>query len=327
MIAEVIRGGFLTTVQDLGRTGFRELGVSLGGALDPFALRVANSLVGNDSSLAGLEITLGGLDLRFADQRIIAWCGGESDVRIGSTSVPPGHSIFVQAGERVKFAPAKIGSRCWLAVSGGIDVPLLLGSRSTDLRSSFGGLEGRAVRDGDKPPLGRNSNSSQILIANLRETKIGSWSSSRSWSSTAQPRPTLRFVRGADWSQFGDLMIKRFTNEAFAVLSDSDRMGVRLEGAELERENGVDLISEAVAPGTVQVPPSGRPILLLGDCQTIGGYPKIAHVITVDLATAAQLRATDCVRFCEVSLAEAHRLLIEREQDFEQFRCGLATRY
>jgi len=133
----------------------------------------------------------------------------------------------------------------------------------------------------------------------------------------------LRFIRGIDWSRFNASTLQRLTSEAFAVSPDSDRMGVRLEGPELKRVDESDLISEAVAPGTIQVPPSGNPILLLGDCQTIGGYPKMAHVITVDLGVAAQLRAGDHVRFSEVPLTDAHRLLLEREREFERFRVGI----
>ena len=149
MNAVVTRAGFLTSVQDLGRTGFRQFGVSTSGALDSFALRVANLLVGNDEGAAGLEITLGGLQLRFEDEQIVAWCGGEFDVQIGSRVLPAGHVAHLQAGDELKFGRAQIGCRCWLAISGGIDVPVVLGSRSTDLRANFGGFEGRALRDGD----------------------------------------------------------------------------------------------------------------------------------------------------------------------------------
>jgi antagonist of KipI len=142
--------------------------------------------------------------------------------------------------------------------------------------------------------------------------------------SPAKQYPVLRFARGVDWSRFDASTLQRFTGEVFAVSPDSDRMGVRLDGSELKREKETDLISEAVAPGTVQVPPGGKPILLLGDCQTIGGYPKIAHVITVDLGIAAQLRADDGVRFAEVSPQDAHRLLLEREHDLDRFRIGLS---
>jgi antagonist of KipI len=318
MTAIVQRAGFLTSVQDLGRTGFRQFGVSTSGALDPFALRVANLLVGNDEGAAGLEITLGGLQLRFEDERIVAWSGGEFDVQIGSRALPAGHVAHLQPGDELKFARAQIGCRCWLAISGGIDVPVVIGSRSTDLRASFGGIEGRALRDEDVIPLSKWPGSPTPATA------ISSWSATHDWVSPARRRPILRFIRGVDWSRFDDVTILRFTNHEFSVSPDSDRMGVRLDGPELKREDKTDLISEAVAPGTIQVPPSGKPILLLGDCQTIGGYPKMAHVITVDLGGAAQLRAGDGVRFSEVSLQDAHRLLIQRERDLERFRIGVS---
>lgn len=328
MTAIVQRAGFLTSVQDLGRSGYRQFGVSLSGALDSFALRVANLLVGNDESAPGFEITFGGLQLQFTDERVVAWCGGEFDVRIGSTALPAGHAARVQAGEQLKFGRPQIGCRAWLAVSGGIDVPVTLGSRSTDLRAGFGGGEGRALRDGDVLPLGVWPGSPPPATA------ISSWTAPHDWILPAKRDPILRFVRGVDWNRFnppspsygaaGASTLQRFTNEAFAVSADSDRMGVRLDGPELKRADESDLISEAVAQGTIQVPPSGKPILLLGDCQTIGGYPKIAHVITIDLGIAAQLRAGDHVRFSEVSLTDAHRLLLEREREFERFRIGLS---
>ena len=313
----VTRTVFLTSVQDLGRTGFREFGVSRSGALDSFALRVANLLVGNDEGAAALEITLGGLRLCFNDERIVAWCGGGFDVQVDSRPLPPGHRAHLQAGDELKFGQPKIGCRAWLAISGGIDVPVVLGSRSTDLRANFGGFEGGALRDGDVIPLRSRPGSPTPA------TGISPWTASHDWVSPARLDPTLRFVRGCHWERFNPSTLQRFTSEAFTVSPDSDRMGVRLDGPELRRTDESDLISEAVAPGTIQVPPSGKPIVLLGDCQTIGGYLRIAHVITVDLGMAAQLRAGDHVRFCEVSLADAHRLLLERERELERFRIGL----
>jgi len=329
MNAVVMRAGFQTSVQDLGRTGFRQFGVSTSGALDSFALRVANLLVGNDEGAAGLEITLGGLHLRFEDERIVAWCGGEFDVQIGSRALPAGHIAHLQAGEELKFGRARMGCRCWLAISGGIDVPIVLGSRSTDLRANFGGPEGRTLRDADIVSLGETRRSSSFAEATAdRSTAatagISSWAGPHDWVSPAKQYPVLRFVRGSDWDRFNSSTLQQFTSEPFAVSPDSDRMGVRLDGPELRREDQGDLVSEAVAPGTIQVPPNGKPILLLGDCQTIGGYPKMAHVITVDLGVAAQLRAGDAVRFFEVSLQDAHRLLLERERDLDRFRVGLS---
>jgi antagonist of KipI len=316
MNVKVVRAGFLTTVQDLGRIGFRQFGVSVGGALDMHALRVANLLVGNKEDAAGLEITFGALQLRFGDDRMMTWCGGEFDV-----PVPAGHTVFIRAGDELTFAQPKIGCRSWLAISGGVDVPVVLGSRSTDLRASFGGLDGRALRDGDELPLGKFRRSQTAATE-----KISSWSAPPEWTRTAKEEPTLRIVRGVDWERFNGSTHFALTTLQFDVTADSNRMGARLEGPELKRNDNVDLVSEAVAPGTIQVPPNGQPIILLGDCQTIGGYPKIAHVITVDLPIAAQLRAGDRVRFRQVPLAEAHRLLAERDRDYKRFRTGISLR-
>src|SRR5438067_2859557 len=321
MSLSLTRAGFLTSVQDLGRNGFRQFGVSLGGALDVFALRVANLLAGNDESDAGLEITLGGLRMRFEDKRVIAWCGGEFDVRVGSTPLPAGHSCLLNADDELTINQPKVGCRAWLTISGGIDVALVLGSRSTDLRANFGGLDGRAVRDGDILPLGPQPGSSRDVGATER---ISSWTAPHDWVSPAKRNPILRVIRGVDWTRFNASTLQRLTSELFTVSPDSDRMGVRLIGPELSRGDNVDLISEAVVPGTVQVPPSGQPILLLGDCQTIGGYPKIAHVITFDLGVAAQVRAGDAIRFSEISLADAHQLAVERERELDRFRIGLS---
>jgi antagonist of KipI len=270
--------------------------------------------------------------MRWADDRNIAWCGGDFEVRVGATLLPAGHVAHVRADEEIVFAQAKYGCRSWLAVSGGVDVPVVLESRSTDLRARFGGLCGRALRDGESISLGkiRRSPASATLRRGGQTAaaaeKISSWSAPVDWTRTARAESTLRFVRGADWERFNAASHLALTTEAFVVSPDSDRMGARLEGPELKRTEDVDLVSEAVAPGTIQIPPGGKPIVLLGDCQTIGGYPKIAHVITVDLPVAAQLRANDRVQFREAGLADAHRLLLERERDLRYFRNGLSLR-
>jgi antagonist of KipI len=327
MKATALRAGFLTSVQDLGRTGLREFGISSGGALDPHALRVANLLVGNSESAAGLEITFGGLRLRFADDRIVAWSGGNFESRVASTALPSGHAALVRGGEDISIEAPAIGCRAWLAISGGIDVPTVLGSRSADLKGGFGGINGRAIRDGEEVPLGQNSERSTRLAKKLDRQRVGSWKPPHDWSSTARREPLLRFVRGRDETHCAPGAMETFSSESFFVSPDSDRMGVRLEGPRVERSGETDPLSEAVVPGTVQVPPNGKPILLLNDCQTIGGYPKLAHVITVDLAIAAQLRPADRVRFREVSLPDAQRALLERERDFEQFRRGLESHF
>jgi antagonist of KipI len=324
MNVSVVSAGFLTSVQDLGRVGFRQSGISVGGALDPHAMRVANALIGNADDAAGLEATMGSLRLRFGDQRIVAWCGGAFTVKIGAEDFPPGHAGLVAEGEELVMSAPKAGSRAWLAISGGIDVPSVLGSRSTDFRGNFGGHEGRVLRDGDALPLGESSVSPVRVTEMFGERKIAEWTALSSWITTAQRDRFLRIVPGPDWSRFTSEAHAALVSQPFTVMLDSDRMGARLDGPNLARTDMNDLLSEAVAPGTLQVPPSGKPILLLGDCQTIGGYPKIAHVITVDLAIAAQLWPGDHVRFHEVSLAEAQFLVREREEDFARFRVGLS---
>ncbi|HEX5176012.1 MAG TPA: biotin-dependent carboxyltransferase family protein [Chthoniobacteraceae bacterium] len=316
----VVRAGPLTSVQDLGRPGYRALGVSRGGALDLRAAQVANLLVGNPAEAGLLEITLGAVQLRFADARAVAWCGGEFAVQVAETAIPAGRPAFVNRGELLKIAASRCGCRAWLAIGGGVEVPMVLDSRSTDLRSAFGGYKGRALQDGDEVSLG------QAGRLSTEGGRIAPWGAPQEWVLTAMHLPILRVVRGADWQRFEQGARKAFLETEFTVSAQADRMGVRLEGAELARINKREMLSEAVAPGTVQVANDGQPILLLGDCQTIGGYPKIAHVITVDLGAAAQLQPNDVVRFEEVTPSEAEALFLEREIDLQLFQAGLALR-
>lgn len=326
MTATVLRSGFLSSVQDLGRSGHRAVGVSLGGAADPHALTIANLLTGNQASAAGIEATMGELRIRFADERLVAWAGGDFRVRVGTTEIPAGHAALVREGEELFATAPQKGARAWLAISGGIEVPLVLGSRSTDLRSGFGGLSGRTLRDGDTLALGDRSARAEEIARKIGSGRVASWRGPTEWISPAPRHPFLRIVRGVDWLNFTEAAWHALLNNAFIVAPESDRMGVRLTGPGLTRRSDDELVSEAVAPGTIQVPPSGQPILLLGDCQTIGGYPKIAHVITIDLPSAAQLSPGSDVCFVEVTLSEAQRLLVQRGEDMERFRIGLELR-
>jgi antagonist of KipI len=301
------------TVQDLGRAHHRHEGIAGGGALDLHAARVANLLVGNAEACALLEITLGPTRLRFGDERVIASCGVDNGVSLGKP-------LRVQTGEELELRAPPIGCRSWLAISGGIVVPLVLGSRATDLRGRFGGCAGRALRDGDELPLGRTT--TQLAFAG----RSASWSAPNEWAQTASPHPILRIVRGSEWETFADEARSAFLKSAYLVSKQADRMGARLAGAGLARKKETELISEAVVPGTIQVSNNRQPILLLGDCQTIGGYPRIAHVITVDLPLAAQLRPNDHVQFEAVTVEEARALYWAREADLERFRVGLQLR-
>lgn len=306
MEVTVIRGGMLTTVQDLGRRGHRAAGVPLGGAMDTFALRVANLLVGNPEDAAALECTLLGPELVFSADTVIALGGTDFD---GLAAWQP---MVVHAGERVKLGATRRGCRGYLAVAGGVDVPPVLGSRSTYLRGGFGGFQGRALRDGDvvtAPDVSRHVTDHWRIDARI----LPAYSAA----------PTVRVVRGAQLDDFG---VALFEAE-FKILPQSDRMGIRLGGAKLARIGAVELVSSAVVPGTVQVPPDGQPIILMADAQTIGGYPQAANVISVDLPLVAQLRPGDRVRFAEAPLDEALRLALVREHVLAMLHEGLTQKF
>lgn len=303
---QIGRAGMFTTVQDLGRAGWRAEGVPLSGAADAFALRVANLLVGNPEGAAGFEITLVGPELYFPRDAIIALGGAEFE------GLPSWRPRRVVAGTTLRLGAARSGVRGLLAVAGGLDVRPVLGSRSTYVRAGFGGLQGRVLRDHDVVPVGRAS-----------RTLRGSWYVDRRLLPAYSEAPCVRIVRGAQWNDFtpGSL------DAPFTVSRQSDRMGLCLDGAALRRRAGGELLSAPVAPGTIQIPPDGRPIVLLADAPTIGGYPQIAHVATIDLPLLAQLRPGDTVGFREVPRGEARALVAAREQALALLRAGLREKW
>lgn len=306
MEVSIIRAGMLTTVQDLGRTGHRAAGVPRCGAMDSFALRVANLLVGNAENTAGIEFTLTGPELIFAEDALVAIGGGDFG------TLPSWQPAPVRAGERVTLGGASRGCRGYLAVAGGFGIAPVLGSCSTFLRGGFGGWNGRALRDGD------------VLEAKGSERRItGKWHVDERILPAYSAAPVLRIVAGAQAGDFGG----DFFSEKFEVSPQSDRMGVRLKGPGLARLTTGEVASATVVPGTIQVPPDGQPIVLMADAQTIGGYPQIGHVISVDLPLVAQLRPGDTVRFREVTLAEAHELLLAREHALGMLREGIALKF
>jgi antagonist of KipI len=310
MEMKIARAGLMTTVQDLGRRGHRASGVPLSGPMDPFALRVANLLAGNPEDAACLEITLAGPELEFSEDARLALCGGDF------SGLPSWRPIVVRAGERVRVGECRSGCRACLAIAGGISVPPVLGSRSTYLRGGFGGFEGRALRDGDRLGIGIDP--------------AGPASAGRPVSFFVAPSllpvysrsPVVRAVRGAQAGEFADGL---YSGE-FTVTPQSDRMGLRLSGKAIARTSGGELVSAAVAPGTIQVPPDGQPIVLMADAQSIGGYPQAAHAAAVDLPILAQLRPGDSLRFHEVPLDEAQHLLLRRERELAVLREGVRQR-
>jgi antagonist of KipI len=306
MAIRVIRPGMLTTVQDLGRRGHLAEGVPSGGAADTFALRVANLLVGNPEDAPALEITLTGPELEFDEAAWVAVGGARFE------GLPAWRPLRVEAGGMLRFGRRTQGCRAYLAVAGGIDVAPVLDGRGTFLAAGLGGFQGRALREGDRVP-----------VAPSRRRPVGRWTIDERVLPRYSTEARVRTLPGAQAGEFGQAL----GGSRFAVSAKSDRMGIRLDGPPLVRAGGEEMVSAAVAPGTVQVPPDGHPIILMADAQTIGGYPRVAHVLGVDLPLLAQLAPGDGVRFIASSLAEAHALAHAREHDLALLRQGLAAKF
>lgn len=295
---EVEDGGLLTTVQDLGRTGYQRYGVPVAGATDVAAFRAANRLVGNEPGAAGLECTVAGPRL-LAQRPIVAAVTG-ADLGavvdrhdVGRFEVPPWSSFFLRPGNVLCFEGRRSGARAYVAFSGGIDVPQVLGSRSTYLTAGFGGLEGRALRSGDR--LG-------LLPARGPSAPGSKWP--RENPEGREKETTIRLVLGPQDDYFTEKGLATLSSSIYRVASASDRMGLRFEGPALEARPR-DFVSDGIMLGGIQVPPNGLPILMLADRATMGGYPKIATAALVDLSPLAQLLPGDLVRFRVVSPDEA----------------------
>lgn len=291
---QILHPGMLTSVQDLGRHGHRRLGIHPGGALNQLALSAANLLVGNPIDAAGIEITMGMCEIRFTRASRIALGGDAIGATLDGKPIAAYWSIPVDAGQTLRLTPLIVDAasaiprqsiRTYLAVAGGIDVPVVLGSRSTDLKANFGGFNGRLLRKGDRLAIGTATTTINGPAFGVRSPQ---WSGLAAHEDDSSHRITLRVLPGPEFEQFTVAAKHALFDSAWRVTPNSNRMGYRLEGAELKRKQGKDLLSHGVVPGTIQVPPSGQPIILMGDAQTTGGYPKIGVVIGADLWKLAQ---------------------------------------
>jgi antagonist of KipI len=327
----VISGGLQTTVQDLGRVGHQRGAIPVGGAMDRIALRIANMLVGNDQGAAAVEVSLLGPALVFEESCVIAIGGADLDATVDGAPIPVWHAARIPAGASLRFGRPLVGCRAYVAVAGGIDVPLVFGSRSTYLRAQFGGLAGRALRSGDTlttaAPSPRTDRIAALLHGSPDAMAVSRWSISTSLRPRYSEEPTVSVIPGAHTDLLTSEARGRLTGTAFRVSSSSDRMGYRLEGPPLAPRERIELKSEGVAFGTIQLPPNGAPIILMADCQTTGGYPRIGEVASVDLPRIAQLKPGDRLRFRFVSLAEAQQRYLEQERDMTQARIGLDLRH
>lgn len=285
---EVIRPGLQSTVQDLGRPGVRHLGIALGGALDREALILANRLVGNPAGAAGIELVLGAAEFCLLRDGWLALTGADCAATLDGEAVWHGWRWRVRRGQRLRLLAPRHGMRTYLALDGGVAVPPVMGSCATELQAAFGGHRGRALQAGDRLPLGEPLVHDGTLGAWLRESDA-----------------CLRVLPGPEFDEFESAAVAALWQGEWRLSPVSNRMGARLDGPTLVRSRGPELASHGVLPGVIQVPPGGRPIVLLADAQTTGGYPRIGCVIEADLWKLAQLRPGARLRFSPVTREQA----------------------
>lgn len=307
----VQKPGLLTTVQDLGRIGYQQYGVVVAGAMDSFAMQIANLLVGNEPNEAVLEATIVGPSLEAAGDAVIAICGGDLNPQVNGKDAPLWKSFLLKKGDILTFNGLKSGARAYISISGGIDVPKVMGSKSTYLKAALGGLKGRALQKGDviigkgiveKNTIGRLLHPS--LIPNYEKDMV------------------IRVVPGPHIAAFSKEAADTFFSSVYEVTPQSDRMGYRLKGVKIPHQKGADILSEATPLGGIQVPADGQPIILMADRQTTGGYTMIATVITVDFMFVAQAVPGAKIRFKPVTIQEAQMLYQNQRKMLRQISAG-----
>lgn len=316
--------GLLTTIQDRGRAGFQHLGLSPGGAMDPDAARMANLLVGNDPSAALLEITLMGPRLIFQKGVWIALTGADLSATLSDASLPLWRPVWAPAGTCIGFGARRRGCRAFLAVDGGLDVPQVLGSRSTDAKAALGGLAGRPLQAGDCLPLGT------AHLPPPQHPNRPAWP--RWWVTPMADVPInhpglLRFIPGTDWAALPEHEQQGLAGTRYRISSQCDRMGLRLLGPALSLPGGPERLSAGVTFGTIQLPPDGQPIILGPERQTTGGYPVLGTVARIDWPRLGQLRPGDAVGFMPITVDAAHALMRDRERDIARLATGLSLRW
>lgn len=302
---KILNPGLLTTIQDKGRWGYQKFGMSVAGVMDDFASRVANMLVGNDEYEAVLEVTLLGVEILFSCHELISITGGNINPKINGNSVPMWTSLLVKAGDRLSSSAAVSGIRSYISFSRGLDVPEIMGSKSTFTRGHLGGFEGRKLNKGDEIKLGTKELPLQ-----------GSYLPDK-YRPLYSKNNTIRVVLGPQDDYFSEEAIEVFLNSTYTITSEADRMGYRLDGPKINHLDGADIVSDGIVFGSVQVPGHGSPIIMMADRQTTGGYTKIATVITPDLPILAQLSPGSTINFEKLTVEESHIIYKEYEERFK----------
>ncbi len=336
----VLKHGVCATIQDQGRPEFQHLGVVSGGACDRYALGLANRLVGNPADAAAIEVTLWGDAFSFDKETLVSVTGGdltavaERDGNAAEQAIPLDRPVLLHPGTTLRFRGCRTGCRAYLAVAGGIDVPRVLGSRSTYLRAAVGGKDGRALRASDVIPIGELTEShlkiSERLTYLPRDVAIvGDQFIAPRWSAmmrsgTEHDVTCLRVLRGSHFKYLSESQRQQLWSDSFQVSEQSDRMGYRLRGPKLQLDGAEEMLSAGLMPGTLQLPGDGQVILIMADGAPTGGYPRVAHVISADLPIAAQVRPGQRICFREVDLATAHRELASQTSALRRLELWMA---
>lgn len=309
MKIRVLEGGLLTTVQDLGRFGYQMSGISAAGPMDSRSFHIANLLVDNEENAACLEVTISGPRLEFTAETVFAITGGDLQPFLNEQPVPLYAAVHAHRGDILAFRGLRSGCRCYIAFAGGIDVPIIMGSRSTLVRAGFGGYRGRKLQKGDEFSLTQEIS----LLSNMAGRRLPA-------EDFSQREVTLRVIMGPQDDRFTERGIETFLSTPYQVTDKFDRMGYRLSGEQIEHRTDANIISDGIALGAIQVPGNGLPIIMTAERQPTGGYTKIASVIGVDMPLLGQRKVGDVLLFRKIDIAEAQELFIKERQQYQMWK-------
>lgn len=329
MRIRIIKAGVLATVQDGGRWKHLHDGIPVGGPMDELSARLANIAVGNESNEATLEFTQGNIAFESLDGVLLAFSGAGT-IQCNEQTIPKERPVFIPAGETIRIQDNGTGCRTYLAIAGGWDVPEILGSKSTCLIACFGGYEGRKLRAGDVlQASGKQSALTKKIRNSLQGNKLAfpSWSIAKSLFLPDQEEVPVRIIKGHEQHWFSPASWRQLLNGAYSYSKTGNRIGQILEGPPMLRVQEGEMISTAVTAGTIQVTNDGSLILLMRDCQTTGGYPRVAQVALVDLPICAQIRPGHTLSFREISAYESEKLYIYREKELTKIQLAIHELY
>lgn len=313
MSVVIAKPGLLDTIQDLGRYGYAGMGINPGGAMDRYACQVANMLVGNDPSEAVVEIHFPGAQILFEHNAMICITGADFSPTLNDERLPLWQPIVVRKNTVLHFTGIQSGARCYLGIHGGLCMKKWLNSYTTHLKANAGGFGGRKLDRGDELTFKESHIYFPAMLKEGKDYQLLNWKAST--GKTYQYPNEIYFVEGQEWKQLAGHSRADLANNNFTIHPFSDRMGYQLKGVPLKREDNRELVSSGVSFGTIQLLPDGQLIVLMADHQTIGGYPRIGHVISAHLPKLAQLRPSDCIQFKQVDMATAEELLFSQQQE------------